>query len=134
MKWSPPETGWIKINVDTAVNNKDNRVGLGVVACNESSAVLFAASRTIRPYIDVERAEIEAFVWAASLAKDRDWNRIIFEGDAQTIVNALKRNTPRSLHNQVLINIVSAILSDIDSYSFSFCYREENNVAHRVAR
>lgn len=29
VKWTPPDSGWIKINVDAAVNNKDSRVGLG---------------------------------------------------------------------------------------------------------
>lgn len=66
--------------------------------------------------------------------KERRWSNVIFKGDAQTVVKALQHNLPRGLHNQVLFNNIFDILSDVNSYSFSFCFREANNVAHRLAR
>lgn len=56
---------------------------------------------------------------------------MILEGDAQNVVNALHRGLPRGLHNQVIVNNIISSLSKVESVSFSFCFREAKNVAHR---
>lgn len=82
----------------------------------------------------MERAEIEAFHWAAGVVKDRNWSKIIIEGDAQVVVKALQRSITRNIYNQVLINNTLNHVAEVNSLSFSFCFREANNVAHRLAR
>lgn len=79
-------TELIKVNVDAAVNKTENRIGIGVVARDIEGLVIMAASKTMWPFIGVERAELEAFYWATQLANERHWEHIIFEGD---VVDAL---------------------------------------------
>jgi ribonuclease HI len=120
--------------VDAAVNQKEDRGWLGMVVRNADGAVLMAAARTSWPLVDVERAEIEAFKWATELVKENNWNHVLLEGDASNVVNALQKKLTRSLHNQVLVDNTFYMLSNVHSHSFSFCYREANQVAHRLAR
>ena len=61
VKWVPPNLGSIKVKIDAAVNNKENRIGLGVVARNEAGTVLLVASKTLWPSILMGWAELEAF-------------------------------------------------------------------------
>lgn len=134
VKWSPPDAGYIKLNADAAVDIKEDRVGLGVVAQDENGAVLPSASKTIWPFSDVERAEIEAFGWAIELVKERRWNKCIFEGDAQNVVKGLQSHLPHGFHNQVLIDNALYSVIDIQQHSFNFCFRQANGVASRLAR
>lgn len=46
-RWTAPDPGVVKLNVDAAVNSKENRIGVGVVARNDKGAVLLAASKTL---------------------------------------------------------------------------------------
>lgn len=121
--------GSIKINVDAAVNSKEDRFGVGVVARNEAGEVLLTASKTVWPFYIVERAELEAFQWAVQLVKDMQWSEVILEGDAQNVVNSLQCKLSRGIHNQVLVNNILAATSGINHLSFNFCFREANNVA-----
>lgn len=82
----------------------------------------------------VERAELEAFQWAVKLVLDQQWSNVIFEGDANNVIEALHQKLSRGLHNQVLVNNILASTSVLESVRFNFCYREANNVAYRLAR
>lgn len=134
VKWKPPPEQFIKFNVDAAVNKEEDRAGLGIIARDHNGKVLLAGSKTIWPFVNVESAEIEAFKWAACMVKERSWNRIIIEGDAQQVVKAFQRSITRNIYNQVLIDNTLNYVSNVDSLSFSFCYREANHAAHRLAR
>lgn len=47
------------------------KFGLGVVARNSQGVDLLAGSKTSCPFISVEIAELQAFLWAVELAKDQ---------------------------------------------------------------
>lgn len=74
------------------------------------------------------------FYWVASLVKEKSWGNVIIEGDAQLVVKALNGEITRNLHNQVLINNVRHNVSSVANCSFSFCFREANMVAHKLAK
>lgn len=50
-RWSPPEQGVTKINVDATIKTNDDKVGLGVVARDWEGKVLLSASNTILLYL-----------------------------------------------------------------------------------
>lgn len=50
-KWIPPEFGSVKVNVDAAINLKEGRFGVGVVARNSDGNVMLSASKTIGLFI-----------------------------------------------------------------------------------
>lgn len=133
-KWVPPPLDCIKINVDAALNNREDRVGLGFVARDSSGKVLLAASKSSWPALDAERAEIDAFLWAARKVKEQQWNNVIIEGDVQSVVKALQGYITRNFYNQVMISNTLEELANVNNLSFNFCFREANEVAHRLAR
>lgn len=96
--------------------------------------VLLSAARTVWPVVAVERAEIQGFSWAADIVNEKNWSNVMVEGDAQVVVRALQGSISRNLHNQVLIDNVRFQMSKIADHSFSFCFREANNVAHKLAK
>lgn len=134
VKWSPPVLGTIKINVDATINSADNKVGIGVVARNAHGNVLLSAAKTVWPFISMERAELEAFKIAIDFVKDNSWSNVIIEGYAQNVVNALCGKIKRGGHTHILVSNISFVVSKLIGISFSFCFREANNVAHRLAK
>lgn len=133
-KWSPPEHDFVKVNVDVAVNSKDDKYGLGMVVRNSEGVVLVAASATKWPFESVERSELEAIQWAIEIIKEHQWKKVVIEGDAQNVTKALKQQIHRSFHNQILVDNILASTAELDNVSFSFCFREANSVAHRLAK
>lgn len=133
-KWCAPEQDSVKLNVDAAVNVPENKIGLGIVARNSVGHVLLAASKTLWPFSSVERAELSAFYWAVDLVKERRWSKVIIEGDAQNVVKALQGTLHRGYHSQVMVDNITHAASLGSHISFSFCFREANSVAHRLAR
>ncbi|XP_057535284.1 uncharacterized protein LOC130813467 [Amaranthus tricolor] len=122
------------LGAKTAAANKENRIGPVVVTRDDVGTILLAASKTIWTSISVERVELEAFYWAAVYVKGMQCSNVIFKGDAQIVVDALQHKISRDLHNQVHVTNILDLLSNVGSFSFYFCFREANNVAHRLAR
>lgn len=133
-KWKAPEAGVVKINLDAAINEEDDRVGLGWVARRSDGSVIKAASKTVWPFLGVERAEIDAFLWAVESGCQEGWQACVFEGDAKVVVDALNGGISRAGHHQVLIENILASSKVFREVSFVFCYREANLIAHRLAR
>lgn len=121
-KWEPPSVGHIKINVDAAINEKEDRFGMGLVVRDVSGSVLMAASKTKWPFISVERAELDAFQWAVEYVKAHNWSHVVLEGDAQNIIHALQRKITRSFHSQIVVDNILSDVVDIDQLSFSFLF------------
>lgn len=132
-KWCKPRRGDIKINFDAALNCSQKCTGLGVVARDGEGNILLSAARTVAAKSEAELAEIEAAGWAVRLAVEYDWDNIPIEGDARLVIEALNQNRARGFYAQTLINNIRFMSSAISSISFSFCFRESNEVAHRLA-
>ena len=62
-QWCPPGKGWVKINVDAAMDKENMLVGLGVVIRNSRGKVTTAAIKTEKNDGNVERAEASAAMW-----------------------------------------------------------------------
>lgn len=133
-KWSRPPEGFVKINIDAAVDIGAGRAAIGMVARDSVGAVLVAAAHPLGPWTGVERAEIEGMLWAVSMVASLGWKHCIFEGDAKLIIDALNGRIGQAVHNQVLIDNILARSQDFAEVSFSFCFREANAIAHRLAR
>lgn len=116
------------------MNIKENRVGVGVVARDDNGVVLLAASKTLWPFVSVERAEIDAFQWGVEIVKEQHWSRVVLEGDTLNAVHTLQGKLSRGIHNLVIINNIHAAVRALHDISFSFRFREANFVAHRLAK
>ena len=55
--WSPPPGGWVMVNVDAAIFQKANRMGLGIVVRDHRGEVLAACRQGIDMITNPELAE-----------------------------------------------------------------------------
>ncbi|KAL9419760.1 hypothetical protein AB3S75_037510 [Citrus x aurantiifolia] len=62
-QWCPPPKGWLKVNIDAAVDEKRQVAGLGVVVRDWKSNCIAAAIKTSRFFENVTMAEAAAMDW-----------------------------------------------------------------------
>ncbi|XP_021839114.2 uncharacterized protein [Spinacia oleracea] len=133
-KWEPPNQGVLKVNFDAAINLDYGRVGIGIVTRDMQGKVVFASSKTLLQRWGPEMGEAAAALVAIKVAKEQGWKDIVLEGDACTIIRALKGSQQRGSHVQLMVEDARSIMPSFDSISFSFCFRECDEVAHRLAK
>ena len=90
-KWTAPELGWMKINVDASF---DHRMGTCSIACisrDHTGRVLWARNEAGIKCQDVTEAEAKACLLGLQSIHDRENTSIILESDCSTVVEAIKR-------------------------------------------
>jgi hypothetical protein len=58
--WSPPDTGWVKVNTDAGFNPSSGLASIGAVARDDKGQVILAAWQVIRRCASPEEAEAKA--------------------------------------------------------------------------
>jgi hypothetical protein len=89
LKWTPPPIGWCKANWDVAFNKELQRVGVGVIVRDNNGRVLAAKSFTKRGVLKPLIGETMASYYAAQLCNQLGLQKVILEGDAKTVVEAI---------------------------------------------
>jgi hypothetical protein len=132
--WARPPEGYVKVNWDASVNKHHNKMGVGVVVRDSTGAVL-AMLCTIRKSITSPAVAETVGAWAAvELAKRMGLRRVIFEGDALEIIQALTRDGESwAIYGQMLNEIKSVLMQNQD-WSVQYVSRVANGVAHNLAR
>ncbi|KNA21863.1 hypothetical protein SOVF_039330 [Spinacia oleracea] len=102
-KWEPPNQGVLKVNFDAAINLDYGRVGIGIVTRDMQGKVVFASSKTLLQRWGPEMGEAAAALVAIKVAKEQGWKDIVLEGDACTIIRALKGSQQRGSHVQLMV-------------------------------
>lgn len=128
----PPE-GIIKINFDGAFSGADDKYGMGVVARDCKGSFLLAGACTGWCAGSAEMVEARAVLWAMALAREHGWSHIMIEADCKMVVEALSGTRMRSFHIQTIIDNCLSFQHEFMTVSFSFCYRDCNKAAHRLA-
>ncbi|CAO2836998.1 unnamed protein product [Amaranthus hypochondriacus] len=132
-RWCKPHRGCIKVNFDAALNCSQDSSGLGVVARDGDGQILLSAARTVAASTEAELAELEAAAWVVQLAVEQGWDNVIVEGDARLVIEALNQERARGFYAQTLVNNIRFMASNLSSIVFSFCFRESNEIANRLA-
>ena len=88
-QWCPLEEGWIKINVDVAMDEKNRLVGLGVVIRNFKGEIIAAAVKTEKNSGNVEMAEVKAILWGLQVAIMAEATQVIVESDSKGVIEII---------------------------------------------
>ncbi|KAL3825323.1 hypothetical protein ACJIZ3_021352 [Penstemon smallii] len=134
MSWKAPLAGFVKINFDAAVNSRVGRCGLGVVARSEHGICVGWRSVCIRQSLDPTAAEARAALLAVEFAKERNWSKVIVEGDSSVVVNAIGCSSESRADYGIIIEDIKHIASSFESFSIQHLRREGNRVAHELAQ
>ncbi|XP_024043083.1 uncharacterized protein LOC112099827 [Citrus clementina] len=68
-KWKPPPKNVLKLNVDAAVNSKDQKTGLGAIIRDAEGKILAVGIKQAQFRERVSLAEAEAILWGLQVAK-----------------------------------------------------------------
>lgn len=131
-RWKPPPDGFLKFNVDAALDIQNNLAAVAVVVRESSGAMPTGVAR--RFICDsVDRAEAEAVLEAMHLAVALEIRRPIFEGDNLTIINACNGQPP-PWQASTAINSIRDLHKNFAAVSYHWTPRKQNSVADWVAR
>jgi hypothetical protein len=132
--WSPPPSGWIKLNTDAAYCPKTRAASTGVIARGEDGAVLLTAWRFLHRCGSPEEAEAETCLQGIRLVAE--WIRLPTQADSECLwlVQALRAGQDgRSRWEGVIVDIVSASKL-LPECTFNHVGRTGNQAAHSLAQ
>ncbi|PKA46548.1 Putative ribonuclease H protein [Apostasia shenzhenica] len=132
--WTPPKHPTIKLNVDTAVDDKRGRLGVGVVARTSTGEVIACLSSNIHGSLEPTLAECLAVEQAFVLAEKIKASNIWIEGDSLEAIKLIQ-DTGEDL--SIIRPHLKAIKDRMKLLSHSIIThirREDNRVAHTLAR
>ena len=89
-RWQAPQAGFVKVNFDGAIFGELNKSGVGVVIRDNNGAVLASCSEKLSQAYKAEETETLAALKALMFTHELGFQRIILEGDALGLIQALK--------------------------------------------
>lgn len=87
--WKKARPGAIKINCDGAWDASSKRGGIGVVARDETGALVGGRNDSCVDF-GADIIEARALLSGVELAIEKGWNTVEFESDAEAVINAIK--------------------------------------------
>lgn len=130
--WEAPPVGYLKVNIDAGCGH-DGKVFWGQVIRDHNANVVAAVSKKSDLVADPVVAEVLGFRWGLQVAAERNLSKVIFELDAQVVVNCFHGLS-------VLASITPFIRDCHDLYanmadvSVVFINRCCNEAAHEIAQ
>ena len=132
--WTPPPSGWLKINSDGATFKDRKLAGLGGVIRNDNGLIMAAFTQTIPLPTLVEMVEVLATRSALVLAKELCLNQVLLEGNSKIIINALSNGGRDSSSFDHILLDIKLLTPAFLGVSFCHSRRQANKVAHCLAR
>jgi hypothetical protein len=101
--WTPPPEDWIMINVDAAVFEAKNCMGIGLVARNHKDDFLATVRQEIDKTINPELAETLAVRCAILFANQFQYSRVVVAYDYPSLISKLKSNAVDRSHTGTIV-------------------------------
>ena len=89
-RWQAPQAVFVKVNFDGAVFGELNKSGVGVVIRDNNGTILGSCSEKLSQAYKAEETEALAARKALMFAHELGFQRVILEGDALGLIQALK--------------------------------------------
>ncbi|XP_041001662.1 uncharacterized protein LOC121247365 [Juglans microcarpa x Juglans regia] len=132
--WRKLEEGWLKINFDAATDSKNQKVGVGVIIRDHNGEQMAACSEPNLLLPQPLIAEAAAMRKAIELCIELGFNRVIIEGDAKVILEAVVNpNTCWTAYGQIIQDVKES-LKELNDWKIIFVRRKRNEVAHILAK
>ncbi|KAK9987987.1 hypothetical protein SO802_028226 [Lithocarpus litseifolius] len=111
--WAPPHNPWYKVNVDGAVFQQLDAVGIGVVARNHTGHCLAAMSKKLWVPLGPLEAKAKAMEEGIDFAWDIGLRDVVFETDSEVLYKSLTGSiTPPA----TIQNIVSSCILRLQDF------------------
>ena len=132
-KWEPPESGWIKLNIDGASNSNLGRAGGGGLLRNSDDNWIRGFSRSMGTCSSL-MVELWALKDGLYLAKELGFSSIYIEVDAKLIVGLLFNPSCVNLVMEPLLFDCRNLLQDFTNLVVRHVFREANQCADTLAK
>ncbi|GLT45633.1 hypothetical protein SLA2020_194520 [Shorea laevis] len=135
IRWSPPESDYVKINIDGALSSQTRVSGMGAVARDSSGEVLAALACKGPEVVVAEIAEVCSLRKALRWAQELSFRKVIMETDCASIVTAINSTIP-NVHSALspVLSDCRQLMSSFLSCTVQHVHREGNSVAHELAK
>ncbi|XP_071901202.1 uncharacterized protein [Coffea arabica] len=133
MFWRFPQEGWVKINTDAALQQKEGLAGWGVVARDWQGKVLKAWAIPNRSCSNPKLEESMALRAAMLLAKQQGWKKVVFESDCLQMVEEINKEQLYEI-GSVVLDDIRELRTNFYECCFTFTRRVNNFVSHRLAK
>ncbi|RLN32926.1 hypothetical protein C2845_PM03G31700 [Panicum miliaceum] len=130
LRWEKPQSGYVKLNVDTAFFEQSGLTGLGIVARNEKGEVILAAHRLMTGCSDAEEAELMACKEGLKLAFQWIDEPIVLETDCLSVCKAIKSKEDNIGQLMFSLQEVVELIDEHFEVVIQHCRRDQNRVAH----
>nr|GMC92116.1 uncharacterized protein LOC109155154 [Ipomoea batatas] len=132
-RWRKPPPGWVKLNVDVAINKGLNSTGLGFILRNEDGNFLAAKEQKWSGIFQPREAEAISIREALKWIKVMNVDRVQIETDALLVIQGL--NNPKLISSfDLVLEDIRKLANDFQCISFMFVKRSANTAAHLLAR
>lgn len=108
-------------------------MGIGVVIRDGNGDFSAAFSKRINGTLGPVSDEAVAFFYAGDFALISGYFNVIFEGDAQSIINLINKKSNSLVAYGHIIDDCKRLSSFVKLYSWSFIRRRGNSIAHCLA-
>ncbi|KAL4368506.1 hypothetical protein GQ457_05G022370 [Hibiscus cannabinus] len=133
-RWRPPPTGSVKINVDGTFLPSACLGAIGVLARDNSDAVLGGFARPVPVVGPASAVEASALLAGLEDAIARGWASALVESDAAVLVNKLHRPTPDlSLLGGLLAPSRNLVAASRGCIRVGFTPQSTNSATHTLA-
>ncbi|XP_075633348.1 uncharacterized protein LOC142605796 [Castanea sativa] len=133
-RWSATQAGFYKINFDGSLFTSLDRANVGVVIRDCNGLVMASLSQPIPLPLTVMEIETIAAARALEFALELGLNSVILEGDCEILMKSLMEDLLSLASSGLLIQDVKVIAKSFQCIRFSQVRKEENKVAHNLAR
>jgi reverse transcriptase-like protein len=131
--WRPPSNGWVKVNFDAY--EADNAIrGLGVVVRDSYGKLLVAGVRRIKSLWPVDICEAAAALFGIQVALRIGCEYIHLKGDSLSVISAINHVDEGQAPIHLFYDSIFDLSSNVSGFVCSFVRRNENSLAHLVAR
>lgn len=128
-----PQHGWLKMNVDAAIDISRGRMGFEWILRDRQGAFIAEKRKAWRGTFEPKVAEAMAIGEALSWLKEAGQNYVQVESDSLQVIQNLKSDAKISYFD-LITHDVKDIMSCFSHLSFSFVRRSANQAAHMIAR
>lgn len=133
-KWSKLPANYLKLNVDCTLLFDQKQAEIGLVLCDSSASLCFAASIGISYIQDPERIELLALLLGLQFCLTWGISHLLVECDCLLMVNACNNNTLMGSHLGNVIEEIRRIQHRFQVCNIQHIPREHNYLALTFAR
>ena len=133
-RWTPPLDHWYKLNFDGATFADKDIAGIGIVVRNSDSLIMASLAQQVPLPPSIIEVETLAARRALEFALELGFERIILEGDSESLDKVLKTECSNFTMYRHLVQDILFLSTHLSEFKTSLVRRQGNNLAHSLAR